>query len=190
MRALLPAALITLGGCAVLEPLQLNTAGGTNNGKNAVGVSNFTANLGVDWSLPWVKGLSVGGRAIYTSGAYADAANLQSLDRNAVTPRVFQYIQFLGFNSTAFRADANARAVGNALASGTLIIDQARLLCASSFVGSNIVRSRKYKEALNPLSSFNAKALSPLRMKSRAQYWRCSRSVNRAAKTLISLSSC
>ena len=66
-----------IGGFSILEAIQTNTAGGTTNGKYAVGVPTFQANLGLDWETPWVKGLMVGGRVVYTGPTYLDPENLQ-----------------------------------------------------------------------------------------------------------------
>ena len=60
-----------------MQPLLLSTANGTANGKTAPGVSNVQINLGLDWDTPFVKGLGLSGRVIYTSQAYLDAANTQ-----------------------------------------------------------------------------------------------------------------
>jgi iron complex outermembrane recepter protein len=51
----------------------------TSDGKDAIGVPDFTANLGLDWDTPWVDGLSFNGRAIGTSSAYYDSANTVSV---------------------------------------------------------------------------------------------------------------
>ena len=66
-----------IGGFSVLHAIQTNTLNGTNNGKYAAGVPTFQANVGLDWETPFVKGLAVGGRIIYTGSTYLDPANLQ-----------------------------------------------------------------------------------------------------------------
>ncbi len=67
-----------IGGFSILNAVQTNTLNGTNNGKYAVGVPTFQGNLGLDWETPWVKGLAVGGRVVYTGATFVDAANLQA----------------------------------------------------------------------------------------------------------------
>ena len=52
-----------------------NTAGGATDGNEPVGVPNFAFNLGADYDLPWVQGLSVNARVIHTGAQYYDAAN-------------------------------------------------------------------------------------------------------------------
>lgn len=68
-----------IGGFSILNAVQTNTLNGINNGKYAPGVPTFQANLGLDWDMPWVKGLAVGGRVIYTGSSYLDAENLQQV---------------------------------------------------------------------------------------------------------------
>ncbi len=66
-----------LGGFLWMSPVLVSTARGINNGHYAPGVPTFQANLGLDWDTPYIKGLTVGGRAIYTGGTFVDQANLQ-----------------------------------------------------------------------------------------------------------------
>lgn len=66
-----------LGGFLLLNPVLTSTANGTNNGHYAPGVPRFQANLGVDWDTPFVQGLTLGGRVVYTGGVFLDPANLQ-----------------------------------------------------------------------------------------------------------------
>ncbi|WP_454688695.1 TonB-dependent siderophore receptor [Achromobacter aloeverae] len=55
------------------------TAGGVNEGNDANGVPNHAYNLGLDWDVPGVAGLSLNGRVIYTSSMYFNAANTMKL---------------------------------------------------------------------------------------------------------------
>jgi iron complex outermembrane receptor protein len=64
-----------IGGFTVLDPVLTSTLNGTNNGNYAPGVPTFQANLGLEWDVPHAKGLTVGGRIIYTGQAYIDPAN-------------------------------------------------------------------------------------------------------------------
>ncbi|OYY37200.1 MAG: hypothetical protein B7Y08_13625 [Rhodospirillales bacterium 24-66-33] len=68
-----------VGGFLAMSPVLTSTLNGTNNGHYAPGVPQFQANLGLDWDTPWVKGMTVGGRLIYTGQAFLDPANLQSV---------------------------------------------------------------------------------------------------------------
>lgn len=55
------------------------TAGGVNDGNAASGVPKNTFNLGVDWDMPWVRGLSLSARVIHTASAYFNASNTLTL---------------------------------------------------------------------------------------------------------------
>jgi iron complex outermembrane recepter protein len=66
-----------LGGFTVLDAVQTNTANGTNNGKTAPGAANFQANIGFDWDMPLLRGLTLSARVMYTGQAYIDPANTQ-----------------------------------------------------------------------------------------------------------------
>lgn len=44
-------------------------------GNDASGVPDLTASAGLEWDTPWVPGLSLNGRVIYTSGPYLTNAN-------------------------------------------------------------------------------------------------------------------
>jgi len=68
-----------LGGLTLLDAEQRRTAGGINDGKDAIGVPGTQLNIGADWDVPQVAGLSLNARAVYTSHQYADAANTQKL---------------------------------------------------------------------------------------------------------------
>ncbi|MDO6386979.1 TonB-dependent receptor [Uliginosibacterium sp. 31-12] len=64
-----------LGGAAYTVGEQVRAATAANDGKKAPGVPAWTANLGSEWDLPWISGLTLNGRVTYTSAQYLDAAN-------------------------------------------------------------------------------------------------------------------
>jgi iron complex outermembrane recepter protein len=68
-----------LGGLTLLDAEQRRTAGGINEGKDVIGVPRTQLNVGTEWDVPGVQGLALNARALYTSGQYADSANLQKL---------------------------------------------------------------------------------------------------------------
>jgi len=68
-----------LGGLTLIDAEQRVTAGGVNQGKDAIGVPETQLNIGADWDVPGVDGLSLNARTVYTSKQYADGANLQKL---------------------------------------------------------------------------------------------------------------
>ncbi len=73
----------------------------------------------------------------------ASSAVFQSRTRKADTPKVFQNNQFVGMDSTAFRAKASARFGSNQGSPGTLASIQARLLWTRSLSGSSMMDIRK-----------------------------------------------
>jgi len=68
-----------LGGLTLLDAEQRRTAGGLNQGNDAIGVPQTQLNIGADWDVPNVEGLSLNARTVYTSKQYADGANTQEL---------------------------------------------------------------------------------------------------------------
>jgi len=68
-----------LSGLTFLRAKQEQTSGGVNNGNYAIGVPKTQANIGVEWDIPCIKGLTINGRSTYTSTQYLDAANKQQL---------------------------------------------------------------------------------------------------------------
>lgn len=64
-----------LGGFTVLDTEQTKTGNATTEGKRAIGVPELQANIGLDWSVPGVEGLSLDTRLIHTGEVYADTTN-------------------------------------------------------------------------------------------------------------------
>jgi len=68
-----------LGGLTLIDAEQRVTAGGINQGKDAIGVPETQLNIGADWDVPGVQGLALNARTVYTATQYADGANTQKL---------------------------------------------------------------------------------------------------------------
>ena len=68
-----------LGGVAFIDGRQTRTQGGLNDGKKAFGVPEVQINLGAEWDTPFVRGLTLGGRVIYTADQFVNPANTQVL---------------------------------------------------------------------------------------------------------------
>jgi iron complex outermembrane receptor protein len=68
-----------LGGATWTEAELRGTAGGSNDGNQAVGVPQFQFNLGADWDVPGVPGLSLNGLLLRTGGQFVDSANEYSI---------------------------------------------------------------------------------------------------------------
>jgi iron complex outermembrane recepter protein len=69
-----------IGGLTINDAKITRSLNGTNNGKVAVGVPGYQANLGTEIVLPFVKGLTLTGRVVVTGHQYLDIINLQRVD--------------------------------------------------------------------------------------------------------------
>ncbi len=68
-----------LGGATWTEAELRGTTGGINDGNQAVGVPEFQFNLGADWDVPGVPGLSLNGLLLRTGGQFVDTGNDYSI---------------------------------------------------------------------------------------------------------------
>lgn len=66
-----------LGGATLFDARQDQTAGGTNDGNFAVGVPHVQSTVGTEWDVPYLDGLTLTTKGIYTGKTYLDAANQQ-----------------------------------------------------------------------------------------------------------------
>ncbi|KWT11878.1 TonB-dependent receptor [Pseudomonas amygdali] len=68
------------GGVMYIDSELTNTVNGTFDGNRAPATPEYNVNLGAEWDVPSVKGLTLTGRGIYTSSQYLDQANSKSID--------------------------------------------------------------------------------------------------------------
>ncbi|WP_319797410.1 TonB-dependent receptor [Nitrobacter sp.] len=68
-----------LGGVMFIDGRQVKTANAINDGKKAIGVPDMQVNLGAEWDTPFIAGLTLSGRVIYTGAQYIIADNTQSI---------------------------------------------------------------------------------------------------------------
>ncbi|WP_438860393.1 TonB-dependent receptor, partial [Achromobacter spanius] len=64
-----------LGGLTWLDAQQRSTGNSAIDGNRVIGVPRFQGNMGAEWDIPGIEGLTVDGRVVYTGASYADAAN-------------------------------------------------------------------------------------------------------------------
>ena len=64
-----------LAGATYIKAEQSKTANPASEGRDAPGVPRRQANLGLSWDTPFVQGLTLDGRWIYTGAAYLDTTN-------------------------------------------------------------------------------------------------------------------
>lgn len=69
-----------LGGATLLRAKQESTGVAATEGQDVIGVPHFQANLGAEWDIPWVPGLTLDGRIVHTGASYVDAANTLKAD--------------------------------------------------------------------------------------------------------------
>lgn len=68
-----------LAGGTWIDTELSGTSGGANDGNRAVGVPEFQFNLGADWDVPGMPGVSVNGLLLRTGGQFYDSANTLSI---------------------------------------------------------------------------------------------------------------
>jgi iron complex outermembrane recepter protein len=64
-----------LASMTFLRPELTKPTNPLESGNDAPGQPSFTASAALEWDAPWVRGLSVNGRVIYTGGSYLTSAN-------------------------------------------------------------------------------------------------------------------
>ncbi|MFX1678395.1 TonB-dependent receptor [Mitsuaria sp. CC2] len=73
------AGLKLLGGLTWLDAEQKSTGVANTEGKRVIGVPRTMLNLGTEWNVPGVQGLSLDARVIATGSVYANATNMLSV---------------------------------------------------------------------------------------------------------------
>lgn len=68
-----------LGGATYTQAKLTNTQGGSNDGNDAIGVPRKQLNLGGEWDLSALPGLTLTARTLYTDEQYADQGNQLTL---------------------------------------------------------------------------------------------------------------
>lgn len=94
-----------LGGVTLLSSELTRTATDSDQGNRGVGVPDVQFNFGVEWDTPFVEGLTLSGRAIYTGKQYADTANTQSIPAWTRVDVGAQYAMMINDRSLVLRAN-------------------------------------------------------------------------------------
>jgi iron complex outermembrane recepter protein len=68
-----------LGGFMLLDAELTKTIAGVNEGNTAVGVAKVNVNLGSEWDISYIPGLTLTARAIYTGDQYVNEANTREI---------------------------------------------------------------------------------------------------------------
>ncbi|MFC6340125.1 TonB-dependent siderophore receptor [Pseudomonas sp. CCM 7891] len=69
-----------LGGVMYIDSELTNTTNGTFDGNRAPATPKYNANLGAEWDVPNVQGLTLTSRVIYSSSQYLDQSNDKEID--------------------------------------------------------------------------------------------------------------
>jgi iron complex outermembrane receptor protein len=69
-----------LGGVMYIDSELTDTVNGAFDGKRAPATPEYNVNLGAEWDVPTVRGLTLTGRGIYSSSQYLNQANTKEID--------------------------------------------------------------------------------------------------------------
>ncbi|WHS63025.1 TonB-dependent receptor [Pseudomonas sp. G2-4] len=69
-----------LGGVMYIDSKLTNTTNGTFDGNRAPATPKYNVNLGAEWDVPTVQGLTLTSRGIYSSSQYLDQSNTKEID--------------------------------------------------------------------------------------------------------------
>ena len=94
-----------LGGLTLLDGVLTRTAVATNVGNTPIGVPRVQLNLGAEWDLPWMPGLTLNGAVIYTGRQFIDTANTQALPGWARLDLGLRYTTLIAGRKATFRAN-------------------------------------------------------------------------------------
>lgn len=93
-----------LGGVTLIDAEIVKNADATTEGKQAIGVPKVQANVNIEWATPFVEGLTLEGRTLYTSSQYASADNSLELPSWTRFDLGARYGMKLGDNALTLRA--------------------------------------------------------------------------------------
>ncbi|GIZ51845.1 TonB-dependent receptor [Noviherbaspirillum aridicola] len=93
-----------LGGLTLLDAEQKDTGAAGNDGNDVIGAPKYQANLGAEWDIPGVQGLTLTGRVLRTGSQYADAANTQKLPAWTRLDAGVRYLTTVGKQMLTLRA--------------------------------------------------------------------------------------
>ncbi|WP_455929098.1 TonB-dependent siderophore receptor [Pseudomonas fluorescens] len=69
-----------LGGVMFIDSELTHTTNGTFDGNRAPATPKYNVNLGAEWDVPTVEGLTLTSRGIYSSSQYLDQSNVKEID--------------------------------------------------------------------------------------------------------------
>lgn len=93
-----------LGGVTLIDAEIVQNATASTEGKQAIGVPKVQANVNLEWAVPFVEGLTLEGRTLYTGSQYASADNSLELPSWTRLDLGARYAMKLGDNALTLRA--------------------------------------------------------------------------------------
>src|SRR5690606_30109593 len=93
-----------LGGLTLIDAEQVRSNVPANNGNDVIGVPRTMANLGADWDIPGITGLSLNGRVVYTSSQNANAADTLKIPSWTRVDLGASYLTTIGNRLVTWRA--------------------------------------------------------------------------------------
>jgi len=93
-----------LGGVTWIDGDLTKTNSAATQGNRPVGVPTVMANLGAEWDLPWLQGLTLTGSVNYTGRIYVNQANTQSVPSWTTFDLGARYRTKVAGKATTFRA--------------------------------------------------------------------------------------
>ncbi|KQH88827.1 TonB-dependent receptor [Vibrio fluvialis] len=93
-----------LGGVTLIDAEIVKSATTASEGKQAIGVPKMQANINIEWATPFVEGLTLEGRTLYTGSQYASADNSLELPSWTRFDLGARYGMKLGDNALTLRA--------------------------------------------------------------------------------------
>lgn len=94
-----------LGGATAFDGELTKTAVAANVGNTPIGVPSLQLNLGAEWDVPWLRGLTLSGALIHTGKQYINTANTQSLPDWTRLDIGARYATEIAGRKTVFRAN-------------------------------------------------------------------------------------
>ncbi len=94
-----------LGGASLLDGELTRTATAANLGNRPIGVPAVQLNLGAEWDVPWLRGLTLSGALVYTGKQFINTANTQSLPNWTRLDLGLRYATEIAGRKTVFRAN-------------------------------------------------------------------------------------
>lgn len=93
-----------IGGATYVDAELKKTQGGVNEGNTVIGVPDFQANINGEWDLPFLPGLTLDGRVVFTGEQFVNEANTIALDSWARLDLGLRYRAEIGGAPLTFRA--------------------------------------------------------------------------------------